>query len=129
MIGSDVHIKCSVSGKPLPDITWRRNGELFRGEWERFELRFLLPLGKGTERRGATADFHHTTSGLNPQQAPLLCSPKAIKESRLLESIYIFFMSDRQHNLAGVIYTFSKCYIFINIQKQIQKQKNAACPE
>lgn len=32
VIGSDVHIKCSVSGKPPPDITWRRNGELFRGE-------------------------------------------------------------------------------------------------
>lgn len=32
MIGSDVHIKCSVSGKPPPDITWRRNGELFTGE-------------------------------------------------------------------------------------------------
>lgn len=31
-IGSDVHIKCSVSGKPLPDITWRRNGEIFKGE-------------------------------------------------------------------------------------------------
>lgn len=30
VIGSDVHIKCSVSGKPPPDITWRRNGELFR---------------------------------------------------------------------------------------------------
>lgn len=30
VIGSDVHIKCSVSGKPLPDITWRRNGEIFR---------------------------------------------------------------------------------------------------
>uniref|UniRef100_A0A3Q1GFX4 Neural cell adhesion molecule L1 n=1 Tax=Acanthochromis polyacanthus TaxID=80966 RepID=A0A3Q1GFX4_9TELE len=32
VIGSDVHIKCSVSGKPPPDITWRRNGEIFRGE-------------------------------------------------------------------------------------------------
>uniref|UniRef100_A0A671VXR7 Neural cell adhesion molecule L1-like protein n=1 Tax=Sparus aurata TaxID=8175 RepID=A0A671VXR7_SPAAU len=31
VIGSDVHIKCSVTGKPPPDITWRRNGELFRG--------------------------------------------------------------------------------------------------
>uniref|UniRef100_A0AAQ5XAS3 Neural cell adhesion molecule L1 n=1 Tax=Amphiprion ocellaris TaxID=80972 RepID=A0AAQ5XAS3_AMPOC len=30
--GSDVHIKCSVSGKPPPDITWRRNGEIFRGD-------------------------------------------------------------------------------------------------
>uniref|UniRef100_A0A674NL45 Neural cell adhesion molecule L1 n=1 Tax=Takifugu rubripes TaxID=31033 RepID=A0A674NL45_TAKRU len=29
VIGSDVHIKCSVSGKPPPDITWRKNGELF----------------------------------------------------------------------------------------------------
>ncbi|XP_037628770.1 neural cell adhesion molecule L1-like protein isoform X7 [Sebastes umbrosus] len=29
VIGTDVHIKCSVSGKPSPDITWRRNGELF----------------------------------------------------------------------------------------------------
>ncbi|XP_068453797.1 cell adhesion molecule L1-like a isoform X3 [Clinocottus analis] len=29
VIGTDVHIKCSVSGKPPPDITWRRNGELF----------------------------------------------------------------------------------------------------
>ncbi|XP_056279234.1 neural cell adhesion molecule L1-like protein isoform X3 [Pseudoliparis swirei] len=29
VIGTDVHIKCSVSGKPTPDITWRRNGELF----------------------------------------------------------------------------------------------------
>uniref|UniRef100_A0A671VYA3 Neural cell adhesion molecule L1-like protein n=1 Tax=Sparus aurata TaxID=8175 RepID=A0A671VYA3_SPAAU len=28
VIGSDVHIKCSVTGKPPPDITWRRNGEL-----------------------------------------------------------------------------------------------------
>lgn len=32
VIGSDVHIKCSVSGKPHPDITWRRNGELFRDD-------------------------------------------------------------------------------------------------
>lgn len=32
VIGSDVHIKCSVSGKPLPDITWRRNGEIFRDD-------------------------------------------------------------------------------------------------
>nr|XP_020471233.1 neural cell adhesion molecule L1-like protein [Monopterus albus] len=32
VIGSDVHIKCSVSGKPLPTITWRRNGELFRDD-------------------------------------------------------------------------------------------------
>ncbi|XP_054868990.1 neural cell adhesion molecule L1-like protein isoform X2 [Amphiprion ocellaris] len=30
--GSDVHIKCSVSGKPPPDITWRRNGEIFRDD-------------------------------------------------------------------------------------------------
>uniref|UniRef100_A0A8C7XXG5 Neural cell adhesion molecule L1-like protein n=1 Tax=Oryzias sinensis TaxID=183150 RepID=A0A8C7XXG5_9TELE len=34
-VGSDVHIKCSVGGKPPPDITWRRNGELFRGEKEK----------------------------------------------------------------------------------------------
>lgn len=34
VIGSDVHIKCSVSGKPPPDITWRRNGELFRDDPE-----------------------------------------------------------------------------------------------
>ncbi|XP_069383155.1 cell adhesion molecule L1-like a isoform X17 [Paralichthys olivaceus] len=32
VIGSDVHIKCSVSGKPPPDITWRRNGELFEDD-------------------------------------------------------------------------------------------------
>uniref|UniRef100_A0A672IU77 Neural cell adhesion molecule L1-like protein n=1 Tax=Salarias fasciatus TaxID=181472 RepID=A0A672IU77_SALFA len=31
--GSDVHIKCSVSGKPPPVITWRRNGEIMRGEY------------------------------------------------------------------------------------------------
>uniref|UniRef100_A0A665T5J5 Neural cell adhesion molecule L1 n=1 Tax=Echeneis naucrates TaxID=173247 RepID=A0A665T5J5_ECHNA len=30
VIGLDVHIKCSVSGKPQPDITWRRNGEIFQ---------------------------------------------------------------------------------------------------
>ncbi|CAG07561.1 unnamed protein product, partial [Tetraodon nigroviridis] len=29
VIGSDVHIKCSVSGKPSSDIIWRKNGELF----------------------------------------------------------------------------------------------------
>uniref|UniRef100_A0A8D0D366 Cell adhesion molecule L1-like b n=1 Tax=Sander lucioperca TaxID=283035 RepID=A0A8D0D366_SANLU len=34
VIGSDVYIKCSVSGKPQPEITWRRNGEFFRGEPE-----------------------------------------------------------------------------------------------
>ncbi|XP_076597841.1 cell adhesion molecule L1-like a isoform X2 [Chaetodon auriga] len=32
VIGSDVHIKCAVSGKPPPDITWRKNGELFRDD-------------------------------------------------------------------------------------------------
>ncbi|KAM8755491.1 cell adhesion molecule L1-like a isoform 3-T4 [Acanthopagrus schlegelii] len=32
VIGSDVHVKCSVTGKPPPDITWRRNGELFRDD-------------------------------------------------------------------------------------------------
>ncbi|XP_075947049.1 cell adhesion molecule L1-like a [Anarhichas minor] len=32
VIGSDAHIKCSVSGKPSPDITWRRNGEWFRDD-------------------------------------------------------------------------------------------------
>ncbi|KAI3357326.1 hypothetical protein L3Q82_015771, partial [Scortum barcoo] len=32
VIGSDVHIKCLVSGKPPPDITWRRNGEFFIGD-------------------------------------------------------------------------------------------------
>ncbi|GLD45913.1 neural cell adhesion molecule L1-like protein isoform X1, partial [Lates japonicus] len=32
--GSDVHIKCSVGGKPPPDITWRRNGEFLRDEPE-----------------------------------------------------------------------------------------------
>uniref|UniRef100_A0A7N9AZB9 Neural cell adhesion molecule L1-like protein n=1 Tax=Mastacembelus armatus TaxID=205130 RepID=A0A7N9AZB9_9TELE len=30
VIGTDVHVKCSVTGKPPPDITWRRNGELLR---------------------------------------------------------------------------------------------------
>ncbi|XP_041655398.1 neural cell adhesion molecule L1-like protein isoform X2 [Cheilinus undulatus] len=32
VIGSDVHIKCSVSGRPIPDITWRRNGEVFKDD-------------------------------------------------------------------------------------------------
>ncbi|XP_040008517.1 neural cell adhesion molecule L1-like protein isoform X3 [Xiphias gladius] len=32
VIGSDVHIKCSVSGKPPPDITWRKNGKSFRDD-------------------------------------------------------------------------------------------------
>uniref|UniRef100_A0A8C4IM08 Neural cell adhesion molecule L1-like protein n=2 Tax=Dicentrarchus labrax TaxID=13489 RepID=A0A8C4IM08_DICLA len=30
--GSDVHIKCAVSGKPSPVITWRRNAGLFRDD-------------------------------------------------------------------------------------------------
>ncbi|XP_061592413.1 neural cell adhesion molecule L1-like protein isoform X14 [Cololabis saira] len=34
VITSDVHIKCSVRGRPPPDITWRRNGELFRDDPE-----------------------------------------------------------------------------------------------
>ncbi|KAK2851255.1 hypothetical protein Q5P01_007531 [Channa striata] len=34
VIGSDVYIKCSVSGNPPPDITWRRNGKVFTGEPE-----------------------------------------------------------------------------------------------
>uniref|UniRef100_A0A8C5CIC4 Neural cell adhesion molecule L1-like protein n=1 Tax=Gadus morhua TaxID=8049 RepID=A0A8C5CIC4_GADMO len=29
---SDVHIKCSVGGKPRPNIVWRRNGQLLEGE-------------------------------------------------------------------------------------------------
>ncbi|XP_061690244.1 neural cell adhesion molecule L1-like protein isoform X2 [Syngnathoides biaculeatus] len=32
VIGSDVHIKCSVSGKPQPDITWRKNGQIFEDD-------------------------------------------------------------------------------------------------
>ncbi|KAM7404540.1 hypothetical protein PAMP_011882 [Pampus punctatissimus] len=32
VIGSDVHIKCAVSGKPLPEITWMRNGEVFQDD-------------------------------------------------------------------------------------------------
>ncbi|XP_047463395.1 neural cell adhesion molecule L1-like protein isoform X3 [Mugil cephalus] len=32
VIGSEVHIKCSVTGKPSPDITWRRNGEIFEDD-------------------------------------------------------------------------------------------------
>ncbi|XP_072306283.1 neural cell adhesion molecule L1-like protein [Eucyclogobius newberryi] len=32
VIGSDVRIRCVVSGKPVPDITWRKNGEIFRDE-------------------------------------------------------------------------------------------------
>uniref|UniRef100_A0A7N8XM24 Neural cell adhesion molecule L1-like protein n=1 Tax=Mastacembelus armatus TaxID=205130 RepID=A0A7N8XM24_9TELE len=32
VIGTDVHVKCSVTGKPPPDITWRRNGELLRDD-------------------------------------------------------------------------------------------------
>lgn len=29
VLGSDIHIRCAVSGKPVPDITWRKNGALF----------------------------------------------------------------------------------------------------
>ncbi|XP_024149497.1 neural cell adhesion molecule L1-like protein isoform X2 [Oryzias melastigma] len=36
-IGSDVHIKCSVGGTPLPDITWKRNGELFKDDSENYK--------------------------------------------------------------------------------------------
>ncbi|XP_059189715.1 neural cell adhesion molecule L1-like protein [Centropristis striata] len=32
VIGTDVYIKCSVSGTPPPVITWRRNGEFFRDD-------------------------------------------------------------------------------------------------
>ncbi|XP_057675936.1 neural cell adhesion molecule L1-like protein isoform X12 [Corythoichthys intestinalis] len=32
VIGSDVHIKCSVSGKPQPDIMWRKNGHIFEDD-------------------------------------------------------------------------------------------------
>uniref|UniRef100_A0A3P9HBB8 Cell adhesion molecule L1-like b n=1 Tax=Oryzias latipes TaxID=8090 RepID=A0A3P9HBB8_ORYLA len=43
-VGSDVHIKCSVGGKPPPDITWRRNGELFRGEKEKTLIYLKISL-------------------------------------------------------------------------------------
>ncbi|XP_020785280.2 neural cell adhesion molecule L1-like protein isoform X2 [Boleophthalmus pectinirostris] len=46
VIGSDVQIRCAVSGKPVPDITWRKNGEIFRddpGQKQRiFEDRVVL---------------------------------------------------------------------------------------
>uniref|UniRef100_A0A3Q2D1W7 Neural cell adhesion molecule L1 n=1 Tax=Cyprinodon variegatus TaxID=28743 RepID=A0A3Q2D1W7_CYPVA len=32
VIGSEVLIKCSVTGKPPPVITWRRDGEIFRDD-------------------------------------------------------------------------------------------------
>uniref|UniRef100_A0A8C2XGS9 Cell adhesion molecule L1-like b n=1 Tax=Cyclopterus lumpus TaxID=8103 RepID=A0A8C2XGS9_CYCLU len=42
VIGTDVQIKCSVSGKPTPDITWRRNGELFSGDKRVFDDTVVL---------------------------------------------------------------------------------------
>ncbi|CAM4681666.1 unnamed protein product [Leuciscus chuanchicus] len=30
-IGSDIHIKCSATGKPQPTITWKRNGQALDG--------------------------------------------------------------------------------------------------
>uniref|UniRef100_A0A3B4A3V1 Cell adhesion molecule L1-like b n=1 Tax=Periophthalmus magnuspinnatus TaxID=409849 RepID=A0A3B4A3V1_9GOBI len=35
VIGSDVQIRCAVRGKPVPDITWRKNGEIFREQKKR----------------------------------------------------------------------------------------------
>ncbi|KAM9855403.1 cell adhesion molecule L1-like a isoform 2-T2 [Aulostomus maculatus] len=32
VIGLDVYMKCSVGGKPQPDIVWRRNGEIFEDD-------------------------------------------------------------------------------------------------
>ncbi|XP_021177680.2 cell adhesion molecule L1-like a isoform X2 [Fundulus heteroclitus] len=32
VIGSEVRIECSVTGKPTPAITWRKNGEIFRDD-------------------------------------------------------------------------------------------------
>uniref|UniRef100_A0A8C8II49 Neural cell adhesion molecule L1-like protein n=1 Tax=Oncorhynchus tshawytscha TaxID=74940 RepID=A0A8C8II49_ONCTS len=32
VVGSDVHIKCSASGKPRPVISWRKNGQPLDGE-------------------------------------------------------------------------------------------------
>ncbi|XP_061832471.1 neural cell adhesion molecule L1-like protein [Nerophis lumbriciformis] len=32
VIGSDVHVKCSVSGSPQPDIVWRKNGHIFEDD-------------------------------------------------------------------------------------------------
>ncbi|XP_076019564.1 cell adhesion molecule L1-like a isoform X2 [Genypterus blacodes] len=32
VVRSDIQIKCSVTGKPQPEITWRRNGEVFKDE-------------------------------------------------------------------------------------------------
>lgn len=32
MIGSDVLIKCSVSGTPQPTVTWRVNGDPLQGQ-------------------------------------------------------------------------------------------------
>ncbi|XP_034029127.1 neural cell adhesion molecule L1-like protein isoform X2 [Thalassophryne amazonica] len=31
-VGSDVHIKCSVTGNPTPEIIWRRNSEIFKDD-------------------------------------------------------------------------------------------------
>uniref|UniRef100_A0A8C7QR45 Neural cell adhesion molecule L1 n=1 Tax=Oncorhynchus mykiss TaxID=8022 RepID=A0A8C7QR45_ONCMY len=33
VVGSDVHIKCSASGKPRPVTSWRKNGQPLDGEW------------------------------------------------------------------------------------------------
>ncbi|KAF7659163.1 hypothetical protein LDENG_00002490 [Lucifuga dentata] len=32
VVGSDIHIKCAVIGKPQPDIKWRRNGEILKDD-------------------------------------------------------------------------------------------------
>ncbi|XP_061638392.1 neural cell adhesion molecule L1-like protein isoform X14 [Phyllopteryx taeniolatus] len=32
VIGSDVYIRCSVSGKPQPDIMWKKNGHIFEDD-------------------------------------------------------------------------------------------------
>ncbi|CAJ1085442.1 neural cell adhesion molecule L1-like protein isoform X1 [Xyrichtys novacula] len=32
VIGTDVHIQCSVTGKPPPEITWKKNGEVLKDD-------------------------------------------------------------------------------------------------
>lgn len=67
VIGSDVHIKCSVRGKPPPDITWKKNGELFIGEWELFWrcCGVCGPLGQWTLQFISAPPLPRTTSELN----------------------------------------------------------------
>ncbi|XP_030589859.1 cell adhesion molecule L1-like a isoform X2 [Archocentrus centrarchus] len=99
VIGSDVHIKCSVSGKPPAIITWRKNGVIFRG---------------GTNDKREVIDDTVVLRNAEPEDSGVYQCEASNRHGNLLANINIMVM-----NMAPLILTRNNQEYVVVVGKDI----------